>query len=80
MGSILYLASQTRPDLLYSTNQLSRRSNKTTAQEYMNTFIPYTDSVNLISIGSLLSSKAIFNVVYDPDGFFKKFKAPLVAR
>ena len=28
VGSILYLASQTRPDLIYSTTQLSRRSNK----------------------------------------------------
>ena len=27
VGSILYLASQTRPDLLYATTQLSRRSN-----------------------------------------------------
>ena len=33
VGSILYLASQTRPDLLYSTMQLSRRSNKTTARD-----------------------------------------------
>ena len=32
-GSILYLASQTRPDLLYSTTQLSRRSNKTTSRD-----------------------------------------------
>ena len=29
VGSILYLASQSRPDLFYSTTQLSRRSNKT---------------------------------------------------
>ena len=33
VGSILYLASQTHPDLLYSTTQLSRRSNKTTARD-----------------------------------------------
>ena len=33
VGSILYLASQTRPDLLYSTTQLSRRSNKATARD-----------------------------------------------
>ena len=33
VGSILYLASQTRPDLLYSTTQLSWRSNKTTARD-----------------------------------------------
>ena len=36
----------------------------------MHTFIPYTDNVNLIPIGSLLSSKAIFNIVYNPDGTF----------
>ena len=46
----------------------------------MHTFIPYTDDVKLIPKGSLLSSKAIFNIVYNPDGTFKKFKACLVAR
>ena len=46
----------------------------------MSTFIPYNDNVNLIPKGSLLSSKAIFNIVYNPDGTFKKFKARLVAR
>jgi hypothetical protein len=30
--------------------------------------------------GALLSSKAIFSIVYNPDGTFKKFKARLVAR
>ena len=33
VGSILYLASQSRPDLLYATTQLSRRSYKTTARD-----------------------------------------------
>ena len=33
VGSILYLASQSRPDLLYATTQLSRRSNKCTARD-----------------------------------------------
>ena len=33
VGSILYLAPHTRPDLLYFTTQLSRRSNKTTARD-----------------------------------------------
>jgi hypothetical protein len=33
VGSMLYLASQTRPDLLYSITQLSRRSNKCTARD-----------------------------------------------
>ena len=32
VGSILYLASQTHPDLFYSTTQLSRRSNKATTR------------------------------------------------
>ena len=46
----------------------------------MNTFIPYTDNINLIPKGSLLSSKAIFNIVFNSDGTFKTFKARLVAR
>ena len=46
----------------------------------MHIFIPYTDNVNLIPKGSLLSSKAIFNIVYNPDGTFKKCKARSVAR
>jgi hypothetical protein len=33
VGNILYLASQSRPDLLYSTTQLSRRSNKATSRD-----------------------------------------------
>ena len=33
MGSILYFSSQIHPDLLYSTTQLFRRSNKTTARD-----------------------------------------------
>ena len=33
MGSILCLASQSRPDLIYSTTRLSRRSNWTTARD-----------------------------------------------
>jgi len=32
-GSVLYLASQTRSDLLYAVGQLSRRSNKCTARD-----------------------------------------------
>jgi hypothetical protein len=32
VGSVLYLASQSRPDLLYAITQLSRRSNKYTAR------------------------------------------------
>ena len=51
-----------------------------TSLQDMHTFIPYTDNVNLIPKGSLLSSKAIFKIVYNPDGTFKKFKARLVAR
>ena len=33
VGNILYLASHTRPDLIYSTTQLSRRSNKATSKD-----------------------------------------------
>ena len=45
-----------------------------------NIFIPYLDNINLIPKGSLLSSKVIFNVVYNPDGTSKKFKSRIVAR
>ena len=33
VGNILYLASHSRPDLIYSTTQLSRRSNKATTKD-----------------------------------------------
>ena len=33
VGNILYLASHSRPDLIYSITQLSRRSNKTTTKD-----------------------------------------------
>ena len=33
IGNILYLASHTRPDLLYATAQLSRKSNKATSKD-----------------------------------------------
>ena len=48
--------------------------------KYMSTSIPYLNNINLIPKGSLLSSKAIFYVVYNRDGTFKKFKFRLVAR
>ena len=46
----------------------------------MNTFIAFLGDPKDIPKGSLLSSKAIFNIVYNPAGSFKKFKARLVAR
>ena len=46
----------------------------------MNTFVEFIGDPRTITKGSLLSSKAIFNMVYNPDGSFKKFKARLVAR
>jgi hypothetical protein len=33
IGNILYLASQSRPDLIYATTQLLRRSNKATIKD-----------------------------------------------
>jgi hypothetical protein len=33
VGNILYLAPQSRPDIMYSITQLSRRSNKCTARD-----------------------------------------------
>ena len=46
----------------------------------METFVEFLGDPKSIPKGSLLSSKAIFSIVYNPDGTFKKFKARLVAR
>ena len=46
----------------------------------MKTFIEFIGKPTDIPKGSLLSSKAIFSIVYNPDGTFKKIKARLVAR
>ena len=46
----------------------------------MKTFIEYLGNPSDIPKGSLLSAKAIFSIVFNPDGTFKKFKARLVAR
>jgi len=39
----------------------------------------FGDTIN-IPKGRLINSKIIFDIVYNPDGTFKKFKARLVAR
>ena len=44
------------------------------------TFIEFLGNPADFPKGSLLSSKTIFYIVYNPDGSFKKFKARLVAR
>ena len=46
----------------------------------MKTFVEFFGDPADIPKGSLLSSKAIFTIVFNPDGSFKKFKARLVAR
>jgi hypothetical protein len=46
----------------------------------MKTFEEFLGNPADIPKGSLLASKAIFSIVYNPDGTFKKFKARLVAR
>jgi hypothetical protein len=46
----------------------------------MKTFVEYLGDPKDIEKGSLLSSKAIFSIVYNPDCTFKKYKARLVAR
>ena len=45
----------------------------------MKTFIEYFGNPADIPKGSLLSSKAIFSMIYNADGTFKKFKARFVA-
>ena len=52
VGSILYKASQTRPDPLYSTTQLSRRRNKTAARNMatIDRLLHYIASTDSLSI------------------------------
>ena len=45
-----------------------------------NTFVEFLGQEKDIPKGRLISSKAIFSIVYNPDGSFKKYKARLVAR
>ena len=45
-----------------------------------NTWVEFLGREKDISKGRLISSKAIFSIVYNPDGSFKKYKARLVAR
>ena len=44
------------------------------------TFVEFLGNPPDIPKDYLLSSKAIFSIVFNPDGTFKKFKARLVAR
>ena len=48
--------------------------------EHMNTWKEFTGDPKTIPKGRLISSRAIFSIIYNPDGTFKKFKARLVAR
>ena len=45
-----------------------------------NTWVEFSGNKKDVPKGRLISSKAIFSVVYNPDGTFKKCKARLVAR
>ena len=45
-----------------------------------NTWDEFLGTAKDIPKGRLISSKAIFSIVYNPDGTFKKYKARLVAR
>ena len=45
-----------------------------------NTWEEFLGTTKDIPKGRLISSKAIFSIVYNPDGTFKKYKARLVAR
>ena len=46
----------------------------------MSTWNAFGDYPKLIPPGRLIGSKIVFDIVYSPDGTFKKFKARLVAR
>ncbi len=45
-----------------------------------NTWVEFLGREKDIPKGRLISSKAIFSIVYNPDSSFKKYKARLVAR
>ena len=64
----------------YSNEFMQAFSDEITSLKDMKTFTEYLGNSSDIPKGSLLSSKAIFSVVFNPDGSFKKFKARLVAR
>ena len=51
-----------------------------TSLNTMKTSVEFLGKPSDIPKGSLLSSNAIFSIIYNPDGSFKKFKARLVAR
>ena len=40
----------------------------------------FSGDLKFIPPGRLIGSKVIFDIVYNPDGTFKKFKARIVAR
>jgi hypothetical protein len=52
VGSILYLASQSRPDLLYAITQLSRRSNKCTTRDMkaVDRLLNYTFATEMLGL------------------------------
>ena len=56
VGSILYLTSKSRLDLLYSTTQLSRRSNRTTARDMAAADRPLRYIASTASLGITFSS------------------------
>ena len=64
----------------YADQFMAAFANEISLLKDMKTFVAYKGNPKDIPKGSLLSSKAIFTMVYNPDGTFKKFKACLVAR
>ena len=64
----------------YSTEFMSALDEEVSSLWGMSTWKAFGDDPKTIPLGRLIGSKVIFDIVYNPDGTFKKFKARLVAR
>ena len=64
----------------YSAGFMAALDDEIDSLRTMETFRHFFGDVKSIPKGRLINSKVVFDMVYNPDGSFKKFKARLVAR
>jgi len=64
----------------YAAGFMAALNDELSSLRTMSTFKEFTGDPATIPKGKLINSKIIFDIVYNPDGSFKKFKARLVAR
>jgi hypothetical protein len=64
----------------YAAGFMAALNDELSSLKNMSTFKEFTGDPTTIPKGKLIHSKIIFDIVYNPDGTFKKFKARLVAR